>query len=92
VQLLEPASSVTLPFEFRWASPVVASSFRVELLEGDRTLASRTSTQQHLASSEFGSLLQASRDYRWLVTALDENGEAIVASAVSKFHVSAALL
>lgn len=89
VQLLGPAGSVTLPLEFRWSSPVVASSFRVELLEGDQTLASRTSTQQHLPSSEFGSLLQSRRDYRWRVTALDENGETIVASAVGRFHVSA---
>jgi hypothetical protein len=86
---LSPAGEVRAPFEFRWASPVSASSYRVDVIEpGGTTLHSIRTPIEAAAGPELRALLRPGVRYVWTVTALTADGRTIMTSAAQPFVVS----
>ena len=82
IQLLSPAGSVNAIEEFRWTSPIRATSFRVEVYEaGQRRVSEINVTVEHARPSEDDRRRLATPGaYTWLVVALDQAGLEIMRS------------
>lgn len=90
LQLLEPTGRVPVPFQFRWRSPIAASSFQLEVYDSQdrRVYSTRVTGEDAPLGADLRRQLQTGAQYRWAVTALDGRGEAIMTSDSQVFVVA----
>ena len=90
VRLLEPIGDMRGPFEFRWSSPVAASSYRVSVFDaGHRVMYTESSRIERLpVPPDLRARLVAGGEYTWSVDALDAGGATIVVSARQPFTIA----
>ena len=90
VRLIEPSGEVRAPFEFRWSSPVAASSYRVSVFDaGHRVMYTESSRIERLpVPPDLRARLVAGGEYTWSVDALDAGGATIVVSARQPFTIA----
>jgi anti-sigma factor RsiW len=90
VRLIEPSGGTRVPFEFRWSSPVAASSYRVSVFDaGHRVIYTASSRSERLpAPADLRARLVAGADYTWSVEALDAGDSRIVGSSPQRFTIA----
>lgn len=90
VRLIGPSGEVRGPFEFRWASPVAASSYRVSVFDaGHHVIYTELSQTERLpVPPDLRARLVAGGEYTWSVEALDASGATIVVSARQPFTIA----
>jgi hypothetical protein len=89
IQAIAPVGDVDGPIAFSWSSPVSASRYAVEVLDGSGQRVFFGETREtRLVADETGDLaraLEPGARYTWTVAALDADGETIVRSAPREF-------
>jgi hypothetical protein len=87
--LLEPIGRVSSVPEFRWASPVEAARFRVELFDpaGQTIWTAVVETPVARLPEAVHRTLQPRVEYRWRTTALDADGQPMMQSGTSTFVI-----
>jgi hypothetical protein len=88
LQALGPVGLVEAPVTFRWASPVTAASYRVEIRDGDRVLSTLLTGDEsvELPAADLARL-DPGRTYSWLVVALTAEGDEIMRTEAQRFSV-----
>jgi hypothetical protein len=88
---LSPAGDLThAPDELRWEPVAAAASYRVQLMEVDRTViwsADSTATAIPIPAG-IRSQLKPGRAFEWQVTAHNAAGEAIASTNLQDFHIA----
>jgi hypothetical protein len=89
---LEPVGEVSPPVRFRWASPIDAARYEVEVRDEERRLVfSLPSGPDELAlTPDRLAQLEPGRPYTWQVIARTAEGEEIMRSTLQSFAVSPA--
>ena len=89
VRLIEPSGRTRVPVEFRWSSPVAASSYRVSVFDaGNRVLYMEVSGTERLpVSADLRARLVAGGEYSWSVEALDAGASTIIGSVRQPFKI-----
>jgi hypothetical protein len=86
IQALAPVGAVSGPIEFRWASPIVAESYVVEVKDArGRVAATLLAEEERAADPSLDRRLLEGERYLWTVTALDADGEPLSRSAPQAF-------
>lgn len=90
VRLIEPSGEVRAPFEFRWASPVAASRYRVSVFgAGHRVIYTESSRIERLpVPPDLRARLSQGGEYTWSVDALDAADSRIVVSSRQPFTIA----
>jgi hypothetical protein len=90
IQPLSPSGTVDQPLIFRWASPVAATTFLLEIAdEGGRLVhAERVPREEAPASAALLARLKPGTRYTWTVVALDARGEPILRSSPQSFTLA----
>jgi hypothetical protein len=90
LQPIAPIGRVEPPLEFRWASPVSAARYRVEVRDAERRmLFELTSPVESVALPPARqSELAPGEEYTWEVVALSPGGEEIMRAPASSFSIS----
>jgi hypothetical protein len=88
--LIEPSGLARLPFEFRWSSPVAASTYRLRVFDaGNRLIYTEASRNEHLpVTADLRARLVPGVDYTWTVEALDAADAKTVGSSPERFTVA----
>jgi hypothetical protein len=89
LQPLAPIGEVTSPREFRWASPLAAARYRVDVRDADRRLLFTLTSEKETIDipAERRAELTAGRTYFWEVTAFSSDNEEIVRGPLRSFTV-----
>ncbi|MGH9349395.1 MAG: hypothetical protein ACRD26_19265 [Vicinamibacterales bacterium] len=90
LQLMAPIGTVAPPVHFRWASPVAAERFVVEVRDDDERLVlalSSASEAVPLPEHQRAQLLSG-RTYQWQVIAVGPGGDEIMRSPSRSFEIS----
>jgi hypothetical protein len=91
LQPLAPVGFVSPPIEFRWASPIVAARFKVEVAdELGRVLGVLDAERDRATDPSLSGRLVPGVTYRWTVTALDAGGAPLMRSPPREFVLSGA--
>jgi hypothetical protein len=87
LQGLAPAGPASDPIEFRWASPVAASRYVVEVRDDSGTVVLQRETRDDRLRLDPASAepLRPGASYSWTVRALDSDGEAVGVSSPRTF-------
>jgi len=91
LQPLAPIGTVAPPVEFRWASPVNAARYRVEVRDessGEIFVRVESDTATVSLTPEHSSRLTRGRPYSWVVIAVGPGGEEIMRAPPRSFVVS----
>jgi hypothetical protein len=90
---LAPAEQAAWPLEFRWASPLAAAVYRVDVLApGGALIHTMRTRERSAADPALRTLLEPGRRYTWTVTALREDGREVMRSQPRPFVVASAPL
>jgi hypothetical protein len=88
---LEPAGSVSAPIAFRWASPVAAPRYEVQVHDASGALVHKLeTTRETVGDPAVDAKLQAGGRYTWTVAALGGDGRVMLSSAPQPFVVARA--
>jgi len=92
IHAIAPAGTVPPPVEFRWASPLTADRFLLEVLDADGRVVYSTTVTVERASGDaaLARALTPGVSYSWRVTALSAAGDALTRSAARPFSVASA--
>jgi hypothetical protein len=91
LQPLAPIGTVALPVEFRWASPVIADRYRVEIRDersGELLVRIESDAASVPLAPEQLSRLRRGLPYSWVVIAVDPDGVEIMRAPPRSFVVS----
>ena len=90
VRLIQPRGETRAPFEFRWSSPVAASSYRVSVFDaGNRVIYTASSRSERLPlATDLRARLVAGEEYTWSVEAVDAGDARIVGSSRQPFTIA----
>lgn len=89
IELLAPAGDVVKVAEFRWASPVSAPRYRLEVTDSAGRLVYATDVAEEHARppNDVLARLRAGERYAWKVVAFDAHGQPILTSKPRSFIV-----
>ena len=87
IQPLAPAGRVSEPPVFRWASPVVAAAYELEVLNQAEEIlwSGRSDTTELQAPPELLEALEPGQPYRWRAIAIDRRGRSTIRSPLQFF-------
>jgi hypothetical protein len=88
--LVIPPRDVRVPFEFRWSSPVAASSYRVSVFDASNHVIDTESsrTERLPVAADLRARLVTGEEYTWSVEALDAADSRILGSSRQPFTIA----